>query len=105
MWVGIAVVFMGSEKYPGENEYDEFVSEHGGSTNAWTDAEATVFHFDVLPEAFPKALDIFAHCLAQPRLSPVRCCASKRFTSSSLIVMMCVGTAGCMRPRVASDRE
>lgn len=67
-----AVVFMGSEKYPRENAYDEFVSENGGSSNAWTDAEATVFHFDVLPEAFPKALDIFAQCLATPRLSPVR---------------------------------
>jgi Insulinase (Peptidase family M16) len=26
--------FMGSAKYPGENEYDQFVSQHGGSTNA-----------------------------------------------------------------------
>ena len=30
---------MGSEKYPGENEFDSFVSSHGGSTNAFTGYE------------------------------------------------------------------
>jgi nardilysin len=30
------LLFMGSEKYPSENEYDNFVSKRGGSDNAWT---------------------------------------------------------------------
>ena len=30
---------MGSDKYPGENEFDSFVSSHGGSTNAFTGYE------------------------------------------------------------------
>jgi len=34
-----SVVFMGSEKYPKENEFDDFLSKHGGHTNAWTDNE------------------------------------------------------------------
>ena len=27
----ISVVFMGSEKYPDENEFDVFIKKHGGS--------------------------------------------------------------------------
>ena len=30
---------MGSEKYPGENCLDDYISKHGGETNAWTDNE------------------------------------------------------------------
>ena len=36
------MVFMGSERFPDENEYDSYLQQHGGSSNAWTDAEATV---------------------------------------------------------------
>lgn len=63
------MVFMGSEKYPGENEYDAFVSSHGGGCNAFTEAEHTVYQFDVNAEHFPKALDIFANCFICPLLS------------------------------------
>lgn len=38
---------MGSQRYPGEDEFDEFVSSHGGYTNAHTDAEETCFLFEV----------------------------------------------------------
>ena len=34
-----AVVFMGSERYEGENTFDSFVSKHGGHSNACTDYE------------------------------------------------------------------
>ena len=34
---------MGSEKYPGENEFDSFVSSHGGSTNAFTGYEMVCY--------------------------------------------------------------
>ena len=30
---------MGSEKYPGENEFDAFLSHHGGISDASTDYE------------------------------------------------------------------
>ena len=33
------VLFMGSEKYPVENELDEFISRHGGTDDAMTDYE------------------------------------------------------------------
>jgi hypothetical protein len=41
------MVFMGSDRYPGEDEFDEFVSSHGGYTNAHTDAEETCYVFEI----------------------------------------------------------
>jgi len=41
------MLFMGSKKYPGENQYDETMSKMGGDTNAYTEMEHTVFHFEV----------------------------------------------------------
>ena len=35
----ISLVFMGSKKYPDENEFDVFIKKHGGSDNACTDCE------------------------------------------------------------------
>ena len=34
------MVFMGSAKYPDENAFDIFIKQHGGYTNAHTDAES-----------------------------------------------------------------
>ena len=31
------MLFMGSEEFPTENEYDEFLTRHGGFSNAFTD--------------------------------------------------------------------
>jgi len=33
------VVFMGSRKYPNDNDFDVYISEHGGSSNAFTECE------------------------------------------------------------------
>ena len=66
------MLFMGidSDKYPSsENLYDSFISSHGGSCNAMTDGEFTVYQFDVTVEHFAEALDIFAHCFKCPLLS------------------------------------
>lgn len=41
------MLFMGTEKYPDENEYSKFLSAHGGASNAYTDSEDTVYYFDV----------------------------------------------------------
>lgn len=48
---------MGSEKYPSENGFDAFLKKHGGSDNASTDCERTVFQFDVQRKRFKEALD------------------------------------------------
>nr|XP_022314526.1 nardilysin-like [Crassostrea virginica] len=62
------MVFMGSKKYPQENKLDDFLSKHGGFTNAWTDCERTSFHFDVEQKYFHQALDIFAQFFIHPLL-------------------------------------
>ncbi|XP_064386894.1 nardilysin-like isoform X2 [Halichondria panicea] len=62
------MVFMGSEKYPGENTFDAFTSKHGGFDNASTDYEKTVFQFSVHPQYFQEGLDMFAHFFASPSL-------------------------------------
>jgi len=31
------MLFLGSKKYPSENEYERYLSEHGGGSNAYTD--------------------------------------------------------------------
>lgn len=54
------VVFMGSEKYPDENGFDAFLKKHGGSDNASTDCERTIFQFDVQKKYFKDALDRWA---------------------------------------------
>lgn len=35
--------FLGTKKYPEENEFSEFLSANGGSSNAFTDSEDTVY--------------------------------------------------------------
>ena len=57
---------MGSSKYPNENAFDSFISHHGGSDNAYTEYEHTVYHFEVVQDAFAEALDIFAQFFISP---------------------------------------
>lgn len=60
------MVFMGSEKYPNENGFDSYLGKHGGSSDAFTDCEQTMFHFDVEKNYFERALDRFAQFFIRP---------------------------------------
>ncbi|KAL0853136.1 hypothetical protein ABMA27_012899 [Loxostege sticticalis] len=60
------MLFLGTEKYPEENEYNKFLSEHGGSSNASTSSDHTTYYFDVLPAYLKGALDIFAQFFIAP---------------------------------------
>ncbi|KAM9325165.1 nardilysin [Gastrophryne carolinensis] len=60
------MVFMGSEKYPDENGFDAFLKKHGGSDNASTDCERTIFQFDVQRKYFKEALDRWAQFFIAP---------------------------------------
>ncbi|XP_077395060.1 nardilysin-like [Festucalex cinctus] len=60
------MVFMGSEKYPPENGFDAFLKKHGGSDNASTDCERTIFQFDVQRRSFKEALDRWAQFFICP---------------------------------------
>lgn len=51
------MLFLGTKKYPKENEYSQFLSEHAGSSNAFTSGEHTNYYFDVSHEHLQGALD------------------------------------------------
>ncbi len=57
---------MGTEKYPKVGEFQSYISQHGGTNNAWTGTEHTCFFFDVTPTAFETALDRFSQFFTAP---------------------------------------
>lgn len=60
------MLFLGTEKYPDENTYQMYLSQHGGSSNAYTDQEDTNYFFDVQSDFLEGALDIFAQFFIAP---------------------------------------
>ncbi|KAM3913652.1 insulin-degrading enzyme isoform 1-T1 [Leptodactylus fuscus] len=60
------MLFLGTKKYPKENEYSQFLSEHAGSSNAFTSGEHTNYYFDVSHEHLEGALDRFAQFFLGP---------------------------------------
>jgi len=60
------MLFLGSEKYPNESYFDEFVSKNGGYSNAYTDTYQTVYYFTVLDDSFEKSMDIFSRFFIDP---------------------------------------
>jgi insulysin len=63
------MLFIGTTKYPDVDEYGQFISQHGGSTNAYTAGDHTNYFFDVQPAYFDGALDRFAQFFISPLLS------------------------------------
>jgi secreted Zn-dependent insulinase-like peptidase len=61
------MLFLGTDKYPDAAEYEEYISEHGGSRNAYTSFEHTNYFFDVNAAFLPEALDRFAQFFISPR--------------------------------------
>lgn len=60
------MLFLGTEKYPTENEYATFLASHGGMTNACTGEDYTRYFFDIIPEHLSGALDRFAQFFLAP---------------------------------------
>eukprot|EP01060_Flectonema_neradi_P014512 TRINITY_DN2115_c1_g1_i2.p1 TRINITY_DN2115_c1_g1~~TRINITY_DN2115_c1_g1_i2.p1 ORF type:complete len:471 (+),score=68.63 TRINITY_DN2115_c1_g1_i2:79-1491(+) len=60
------MMFLGTEKYPDEGSYAGYLSDHGGSCNAFTTLENTNFSFDVCSSALDGALDRFAQFFIKP---------------------------------------
>ncbi|MBM3198432.1 MAG: hypothetical protein FJZ58_04160 [Chlamydiae bacterium] len=64
------MLFMGSKAYPEESEYMEFIRDNGGTVNAFTAPDRTVYLFSVNNDAFLGALDRFSHFFIDPLFSP-----------------------------------
>jgi hypothetical protein len=54
-------LFLGTEKYKEENDYSKFLSENGGSSNAYTARDHTCYYFDVSPKVLDGALDRYGY--------------------------------------------
>lgn len=70
-WNGLAhflehMLFLGTEKYPRAGEYQQFIADHGGATNAYTSLAHTNYHFDIAAAHFLPALDRFAQFFIAP---------------------------------------
>lgn len=63
------LLFMGTKKYPSENEYSQYLSDHSGTYNAYTAAERTNFYFEVGHQYLSGALDRFAQFFISPLFS------------------------------------
>jgi insulysin len=62
------MLFMGTAKYPSENEYTEYIKNNGGMNNAYTSLTNTNYHFDCANDVFEGALDRFAQFFIAPLL-------------------------------------
>ena len=54
------MLFLGTASYPDEHAFDEFLSTHGGNSNAYTASEETNFYFQVGTSGFQEALQRFS---------------------------------------------
>lgn len=60
------MLFLGTEKYPGADEYHAYISSRGGSHNAYTAGEHTNYFFDIDQSFLEPALDRFAQFFIAP---------------------------------------
>jgi len=60
------MLFLGSEKFPDEAEYKEYLNTNGGFSNAYTSMELTNYHFEISHDAFEGAIDRIAQFFIAP---------------------------------------
>jgi len=60
------MLFLGTEKYPGVDEYQRFIEQNGGSHNAYTADENTLYYFDIDARQLEPALDRLAQFFIAP---------------------------------------
>ncbi|XP_066587176.1 insulin-degrading enzyme isoform X2 [Prorops nasuta] len=60
------MLFLGTSKYPNNNDYNMYLSQNGGSSNASTYTDHTMFYFDVTPDKLSGALDRFSQFFLTP---------------------------------------
>ncbi len=61
------MLFLGTDKYPDAAEYERYITEHGGSRNAYTSFEHTNYFFDINAPHLEEGLDRFAQFFIAPR--------------------------------------
>lgn len=64
------MLFLGTDRYPQADSYQQYISRHGGNHNAFTASQDTNYFFDIEPSALPGALDRFSRFFIDPRFNP-----------------------------------
>ncbi len=64
------MLFLGTEKYPEVGEYDAYLQEYQGYSNAFTSDRNTNYYFEVNPQGFQGAVDRFSQFFISPRFDP-----------------------------------
>jgi insulysin len=60
------MLFMGSEKYPDENAYVQYIADNGGTRNAYTANDQTVYTFSIDNDSLETGLDMFSRFFIDP---------------------------------------
>jgi len=64
------LLFLGTEKYPSVDDFDQYMSTNQGSNNAYTGDEHMNFQLEIPHEAFEGALDRFSQFFVSPLFNP-----------------------------------
>ena len=60
------MLFLGTNRFPVENEYSQYLMNNGGSRNAATGEDYTTFYFDIKNECLEGAMERFSDFFKDP---------------------------------------
>ena len=64
------MLFLGNDKYPGEDEFEQYISRVGGTSNAFTDTEDTCYFFELPdPAKVGSALERWGPFFSSPKFA------------------------------------
>ena len=63
------MLFIGTEKYPEVDSFQQYITANGGSSNAYTALDHTNYFFDIKNSGLSEGLDRFGHFFIDPLLS------------------------------------
>lgn len=66
------LLFMGTEKYPKENAYNQYLTAHSGHSNAFTAATSTNYYFEVAASSTPSSSRTSSANSSQEELSSLK---------------------------------
>ena len=87
------MLFLGTEKYPDEKSYKEYLTSNGGSANAYTSMEHTNYYFSVNSRALNGALDRFSEFFKSPLFTPSATMREMNAVDSGKLHLLCADWA------------
>ena len=64
------MLFMGTKKYPEEGEYQRYIQDNSGQTNAFTANHITSYLFSINNDSFEEGLNRFSQFFKEPLFNP-----------------------------------